>query len=85
MNAQTEHQRYESYVQMLRDEGVGLATYRCPSCDKELHSRIPEAGREYSTVFNCPGCGGLHFRVVDSDARVWLRQQPGEQLREVTA
>lgn len=81
-----EIERYETHTEALRSQGLPLAAYSCPACAEQLHSLVPrpDEDRDYTSMVVCPYCDGLHFRVTCDDGSVYIRDEPGEPLREVT-
>lgn len=62
--------RYREWLKRVTDAGRQLVEYGCPSCKAPVHSLRPEPGDTYSTMFSCPHCDSLHFRVVEADGTV---------------
>lgn len=78
----TLRQKYQLYIEALRNDGASLATYPCPSCGFLIQTLIPphfgngaQPGsyiQTWDSLTTCPDCEGVHFRVITSEGKITI-------------
>lgn len=62
--------RHNEHIARLKQNGVRLAEYACPSCGMTIEVIMPARGQVYDSMVECPHCEKMHFKIVDDSGSV---------------
>jgi len=54
----------DEYNERLRAKGVTLLPYVVPCCGATLESRDNTSGGRWTTMAQCPECGGMYMKIT---------------------
>lgn len=65
---------HEEWADSMKASGRVMTTYACPICGYEISALVPPANETYDSLTCCPSCHGLHFKTVNPDSSVSIKE-----------